>query len=941
MEQKWKSWSLSDWNAALVSAVFLGIERAANPITRVDATARFLARCTGGSGSSPEDARRSFLASFGNSPSRIRALYRWPRNRPLPRGRAIPERFAALYLTLLAGSADEITDEIGDFRQRLIELLNPVDVGSLPFEDLPAMWSYIARWSESRHAELGDCAILKLPEVSRSENRIGFSKQLAFPTFKDEIRLKTILEDSSLSDSSEFSGIARAVYPRIDTFSGEFRKEFAVFSAYVANAEFHKAYDSRFWEVVRDIALDEASESARGIGNYCLRLDTEDTYNVRTLLLFDDTARSCLPPTLKSRLVGRRDSLPHVATGTDGYPSLAEIAMAIINSTAFQSKVGRGFSAGWHTLLPDSLGSLGSDGAFYEGGPVAFLTTPKYAKKLREALSGMQIRFYEHDSAERLSGWSAFEFESITREPLRRLLGLAPPGIARLAKIGWIPPRIRTSGGAWLGQALLLNPASNPRAFLEGAVEGVFRLLDDNGAEVCAGGLLRVEDGFQIDPRQLTDIPQQAVQCEFTLFTEEGTERCARITLARSMLPSRPTSPSNPSDWLCEGSSGTLQPVETAGIEPPHPRPISAGLPADKFPPRLAPAHTEDIPVWQSTNTLNIPPAFSWLGDALSLRFERRATMEFRVLNEHLEGAAAAAEIPLWLLRRLLVEGQWLRRLLSRGAPYPHFAPSPRLMAVVSPDECRVRVAGMLSKADLILLKEAMKPHETASRFTAGPLSIGALELQLEAPHRITSLADLIAARVVRREDAPNPMAALTPEITWMTIDREPANAASMDCWLRDKRKWDREADTEARWLVGDLRRFRSHSASRFWYWVKTGDAEFIRTDDPAWGWLAAEAVSGRRSASIFPDGSIQWESNLPSLPPSLARWWLLFGGGCIAFSAKGQTIFTGPASANSAMALGFRPLRYGRLSPPRNIAIERRDLALRLSRITPTPASR
>ena len=109
----------------------------------------------------------------------------------------------------MAGSADDSTQEFGRFRTRFKELLSPYvknseSLLSIEFSDLPMMWNHVANWSKKRNSTIGDCKELILPSVHSYESRIGLSKRIAFPTYKDEISLKQLLENRQLSENSEF-----------------------------------------------------------------------------------------------------------------------------------------------------------------------------------------------------------------------------------------------------------------------------------------------------------------------------------------------------------------------------------------------------------------------------------------------------------------------------------------------------------------------------------------------------------------------------------------------------------------------------------------------------------------------------------------------------------------------------------------------------------------
>ncbi len=938
----WKSWSLEKWNAALVDAVFLAEGRAGTTISRIDANARFLAKCINSPDCEPDEAKHAFIRSFGTSADTIRDLYKWPSTRPLPRGQNIPKSFAALYLTLMAGSADDDTYEMGMFRRRFIELLSPTVPGaekhlSLPFSDLPAMWRYVARWSVERQRELGDCGVLKLPEVPASERLIGYSKRIAFPTYRDEVRLKKLLEDAQLSANNEFRQVVTALRARMDQFSAGFMLVFESFASLVAAHCLEEAYDSQFWGLIRDITLD-ASGLTHGVkGKYCLHLDVGDTFDPIPYLFFDDAGRDRLPSTLESLTVQRRDGFCHVAVADGGYPPMARLASALQSPKAAGSKVGRFFDAGWIALLPDPLGALSTDGEYSDGGQACFLVKPGQAGlmgQLERALEHLGVQYARLGAGTAMTGWSGFLCKAISRIGLNRILTIAPASVARLVRAGWSPPRVTLAGGAWHGQALLLNPASNPVASMIGATGASFRFLDASGVEIPGGGGLEaVENGFRASPCLIASLPPTAHSCEYSLHGNDGTAKYLRVYLARTVPSIRPAQIRSPDSWLCDGSSGSLQPLAEEGIEMLAPRPVGAGLPIAGFPPYATRSTTVGAE-WSTVSVDDLPKALEWLSEALLLRFQSCGSISFRQLMDHVHGAAEAAQLPPRLLRRLLVEGQWLLPLQRLGAPSPSFAIAPRLAAfhelggVVS-----LRVTGMLGAADIAAIKANLLPGETASRLAAGPLSLGCLELLLGSMERVPVLAGLLQARLVHRQETRPPLAALAPSSTYMVRTDPPPRSASMRPWLTHVRSWGPEASNDQPWPTGEVRRLAGAHGHRTWYWLKASDSYFARTDSLAWAWLAAEAAVGKPIANLLPSGEVIWPDRLVGLPTALPRWWLLFGGGCIALAPNGRAIFTGPTPAGAARAMGLRTLAepVGQASASR--AMEHRALALRLAR--------
>ena len=178
MDKKWQSWSMHDWNSVLVEQVFLGIETASNIITRMDATARFLARCTGDIGSSPLEAQKSFIASFGQSPNRIRSLYRWSSHKELPKVDKKmngSKKMVSVFDALRQDTDSE--EEVEVSRQA-----EPV------IENFPALGSTVKKVE------------VTLPQV-KSEVKTGWATIVSKPKEDADFRWKKELEERSLMKS--------------------------------------------------------------------------------------------------------------------------------------------------------------------------------------------------------------------------------------------------------------------------------------------------------------------------------------------------------------------------------------------------------------------------------------------------------------------------------------------------------------------------------------------------------------------------------------------------------------------------------------------------------------------------------------------------------------------------------------------------------------------
>ena len=247
----WKTWTLEDWNHALVQEVFFNSGKTDIPITRINASDRLLSRCIGDDVNNNE-VRNHFIACFGSDPKSVRskfvmrAIYRQKTQRD-----DIPPIFANLFLTLLAGSADANSIGIGQFRLRFSELFQSFHVGELPFDDLPKFWNLIAEWSADRNSRIGDCRVLQLTYSGR-ETLIGNSKRLAFPTYADERLLNLILDPDNL----DFGQVEYAIRRNEKSFTDQFKEEFNFFVSCYHRSDLKGAFETPLWGVVQDLSLE-------------------------------------------------------------------------------------------------------------------------------------------------------------------------------------------------------------------------------------------------------------------------------------------------------------------------------------------------------------------------------------------------------------------------------------------------------------------------------------------------------------------------------------------------------------------------------------------------------------------------------------------------------------------------------------------------------------
>lgn len=190
----WQSWSVSEWNERLFEHLF-GATGSVVPVKYIPATRFDLKRVTGDTSADPDEVERLFVDRLRVSPRRVRDLLStnsaefWHAQR-----RPVPGYFVYLVLTcLVAAGGEEGMLNIGQFRERLRQLLRHPPGTSYDLAGLGALWRSFEQWLESR-AERGECRRLQLPDPG-SMVRIGYSLRLAFPSFRDRRKMAEIFGD--------------------------------------------------------------------------------------------------------------------------------------------------------------------------------------------------------------------------------------------------------------------------------------------------------------------------------------------------------------------------------------------------------------------------------------------------------------------------------------------------------------------------------------------------------------------------------------------------------------------------------------------------------------------------------------------------------------------------------------------------------------------------
>jgi hypothetical protein len=903
LDMDWKGWRLDDWNRALVQHIFFDEDRLTIPITRITASDRFLAECAGETVTGAE-AHAAFLRVCGNSASDIRSLYEWsPKYKVLIQRNDIPSFMPALYLSLLAASADINTFDKGQYRDRFSELLKPLNVGSLGFEDLPKFWRLARDWSVDRNQRLGDCRILRLPDPL-NEKRIGHSKRLVFPGYRDEKQLKSVLDSEGLNSSSDFRAVVKALYRAYHKFSSSFIEELEIFKSHVTKAALIEAYESPLWGAIQDILWEEDRDNSIKNGSLLIELHP-DLYNPDFSILTDVQGEVKLSTHYQLIEISKKDKYQFSIFTPESETLVSSLKrIAQINSGFKETKLWKAFNSGLVCFFPNERGYLTSEGVFSDGAQSCFLVEKKLSLGLLTAARSFRVKPVVIGLENIAPGWELLAFESLSKADLETLSTFLPYKLQGLLSVGWKPPAVSIKGGSWFGQALLLNPSSNPIASFPDVKSGTYELLDKNGTSIQDGDLDIGDDGFYIPFKSVSGDLSSAIKVRYKFTGHESLPVATKVVpLIQDAPLMAPTKLPNPDAWLVNGKGGRLQNFSNAfaGAESVDKLVYDLG----SFSPFISfvAAGSEPVPKKYLPNAVTSAEFLGWIVESLALRFQSRLTLPYRELMANLIGPEIVLETPRWQFRNLLFLSGQVMALESRRSSHLAIAAGHRTISLCkSANGSRCRIVGGLSKSEKYRLSVMLSDGEEfiSDLDENMSLSIRAIELELSHDERILDIAKEFNLEILDREsfgDVLTPVNKISNTISNINLD----GRNDLEVWDRFKRQWrpfDQRNQSETNLLV----RMKGRQRNRFWV---TCDNVAIETDSEVWAKIFLCSALGMPIAKIQKDGSCVFNELISGLPESLTRWWLHWGGGEVSYAASGALMLAGSVDPDVWAQLG------------------------------------
>ena len=925
----WRNWNLTEWNEALLESVFFDEKVSGSKLSRIDASSRFLSKLTKDNTSTPEEAKEKFISSFGDTVGLIRWQFRWPGPNKLPaKPEVYPACFAALYLSLLAASADNETSGIGDFRQRFADIIKFIEPHSVDFSCLPKMWEHVGQWSQLRFETKKDCAVLIIPKPASHEKLIGISKRIAFPTYKDELFLRKILSNNNLSGDSAFSEVIKAISLNIRNFnSSNFEDEFKVFIKHCHQLNFKEAYESPFWGAIKDISIEQENENSKIKGINNLSIDISDLSDINFYFYIDETLNKKLIIPTRPLNFTRRDKCSYVAYVENDYPKIHHIEKWINeNPNTIGNRISKQIKSGWIIFFPDEYGELSNEGAYYKDNQVALLIKTSNSEKIDKYFKINKLDFKEISNNKDFKDWNLFLFQKLSEENLLKILDYAPNAIKNLTRIGWSPPKVSISNGARFGQFFILNPSSNPYAHMAGAIKGVYNIKNSNNEILMSGELLSIEDKFQIPHQDLKNKFIDIDTCEYTLYDNQQNNSSTTIKITNHFIDIKNINKFDQRIWLEDSKDGILNSEKTDSDN------LQILINSINKNQDLISTKTISIgriyEITETNNLESINESLLWIGNSLELRFQKRNTITYDILKEHTVGVAEVLSVKKYNLIKSLFYAQWLIPIINKDGPYTAIRKGELLCSILTKDlEIYLRIIGSINEFALIKIQNQLTADEFPYIYKHEiGYSLSCIEIKTRNKERAEEIAKNIEAVEVKYEDFRDPISALNKHTSKVQrFNNSPLNS-NLETWDSKDWKWhDRTAHVN-NWKIGEVR--RTTGRTRLFYWTKLKNDLFVKTDSVRWSWIYSIFVVEDNPVYFTGNGHIYWSKNIPELPSSLTKWWMLFGGGCISVLNDGTTVFAGNSSEQVLKDMGWmvatKPASY-----TTNIAKKRLKLAL------------
>jgi hypothetical protein len=666
-----------DWNIRLVDAVF-SAKSGSSSVRIIEATDRFLASLLDTGIPTELAARKDFLRALVEANPNIRTLFDFDlKMAEWRRTLGPPTFFGELYFSLLVASANQETQDEGDFRRRLCKVLD-IPQGNYVSNGLPRLWEQVKSWSQAESESGGRFRPLMLPDPGH-ESIIGYPKRLAFPGFKDLGRLARIMFDNKLSHESPYDTVLGFLGPVVRDFSTRFQDEYLHLRR-VLQSNPDAAFLTPMWAAIEAATFepfDRPKKSGTRFARFALELFFDD-YDQPDIHIFSNVAieRSSKTPLTALRatlpvagcVFRLQPDAPHRSLQTLLSPS--GFLQRILKSAAITTQLEQGCLA----FAPDQEAPWIWRAALPRGGPVQFICQKHPSLLVVRLLESHGQTFSGPTQIAGAKEWFLLSTEDshLIAEHQSGLDGFQDYDALRP---GLLPPRIILRGALRTSDGILLTRASRPTvlAIECDSVSLTMALID--GTSSALGNLEYMSEHHCFRPT-----PEQLANLKLPAFITFIGRKMGEVTASLRIMADE-TAPETPlimefdeSAYLEETGNGQLTSADSRGdtaeysASNPHAAAAVARIhPVDHY---LVKATVREYP------NVSAMPAVDWddLGDTLYAAFLNAQSLDERRV---LDLVANACDSPIafhpttsltFLWHSLKIRKLWHRRW--RGARY-------------------------------------------------------------------------------------------------------------------------------------------------------------------------------------------------------------------------------------------------------------------------------
>ena len=930
---EWKTWGLEDWNNFLVQVYFRPDDAGGETIHQFDASFSYLAKKLDIAADDGRAAQDSFVSTFQVARNELRNLFDASR---AVRGWTEESEnlpfFGQLYLSLIVASATEETQEEGNFRERFSRILGQ-DVPQNYVNCLPRLWEAARAWSVVQAKSSINSRVLVLPAPGH-ETIIGYSKRLAFPSYRDQTRLASVLTDRSLSSKSPINKLIDAVGINRRRFSAVFQEEFDLFVRGIKsdpkNAE---SSEMPFWRAVESTTWQSISgEGSKKEHALCLELSLTSEEAVVVQAAANESYAQSLNGTWQTSFIDDSDDIYscYIDKAINQSDSPAAVAAILEDQNPALLSIIRGKSLaqqinqGCIVFAREDAFTWRNNAAMPPNGQVCLLLRSELASKANQEVKRYGGSSLRQRSIEYVKGWLCLGPIEVDKAAVitgllefRNLLALQPA----------LPTsQIRLIGGLKLPDGLLFLRPVMPTVI---ASRSEFvKYITANGS---SGKLTRtgVEDQveYQFTPSNIDAIPLPS-KMRLVAYADNELIRAESINVVGRCSINRYKFPSNAPYWLKEGAYGQLVSWGSGDDITAGDGLLSTQALGDisrrlaKQPTKRALLSTQSVASWVSLEEL--PQAWSDLFESLAAVMTRKEGVGWAQLCELISAgldlfnnrhASAVVEA--------LIQNGFIQRVYNRrwrGVRLLGVQPEQHVMA--GPEQSEKRIVGLLSASQRDALSRFAS--ERGARTEIAWLSdfqlFGATRV---VGHDLDGLQQAININDVKSSDMWDPVRSL-PSPQQVLAHSSMRSAARISD--SESRWWDplgpgfylEERNKSDRYALG----FRSFSNQISSYSIFDRDNLIWQTEDRSWATFVFSRLAAESGAISFHNNILITKFPMPS---AVAYCTILQGSGVVGFhECEGVLSWSYPMSNDKAVVDWLSIWGLGLAGKRSSLAIQR-----------------